>query len=377
VALAVLVAAGALALTIWRLTPLRVATVAPEARDIVSKLAVIGRVRAPSRALLGAAISGTAAEVRVREGDTVASGDVLLVLEDREMRARVAEAEAALALAEADIAREIAVAERDSTLAERDLERARAILDIGGLTRQRIEQAEQRAADAYSRLAALRAEAPSGGREPARVASARAALAAAEARLALTRVTAPTSGTVLARRVEPGNAVAPGQALLEIAADEPPELVVFPAEENLAGLRVGQPASVSADALPGITFDAAVSLIAPAVDPTQGTVEVRLAIPDPPSVLLPDMTVSVNIELARRAGAAVLPEDAVQGLGTGEPWVGVVRAGRLARQSVRVGLRAEGWVEITSGLDASERAVLGAGSLEVGQRLRIEPPPSR
>ena len=44
------------------------------------------------------------------------------------------------------------------------------------------------------------------------------------------------------------------------------------------------------------------------------------------------MTVSVNIETGRKSGATVLPEDAVQGLGTSRPWVGVVQNGRLARQ---------------------------------------------
>jgi HlyD family secretion protein len=109
------------------------------------------------------------------------------------------------------------------------------------------------------------------------------------------------------------------------------------------------------------------------VDAAQGTVEVRLLVEEPPPYLLPDMTLSVNIEAGRRPGAAVLPEDAVRGLGTPEPWVAVVREGRLERRNVEVGLRAGEWVEILSGLAEGEPVVPAAGSPEVGARVRVRP----
>ena len=56
----------------------------------------------------------------------------------------------------------------------------------------------------------------------------------------------------------------------------------------------------SADAFPYCTFAAQVSSLAPVVDPTQGTVEVRLAIPNPPKFLRTDMTMTVNVEVVRR-----------------------------------------------------------------------------
>ena len=100
------------------------------------------------------------------------------------------------------------------------------------------------------------------------------------------------------------------------------------------------------------------TLISPTVDPSQGTVEVRVAVPEPPDYLRPEMTVSVNVEAGRRAGARVLPEEAVQGLGAGETWVAVIAEGRLERREVDVGLRAGDRVEILSGLSANETVVL-------------------
>ena len=359
------------AVAVRALLPDAVHTVSLVNRDIVRTLVLVGRVRPPSRAGLGASVAGTVREVSVREGDSVRRGDVLVALDDREARAAVAQAEAEVAEVAASTRSAVEVAENEVLQAERDLERARAMLQEGARTRQQVEQAEQRAADARSRLEA--AHGAEGDGPPAAVARARAGLAAARARLALTRVEAPADGVVLTRSVEPGDAVQPGRVLLEMAFDGPWELVVFPAEENLGQIRLGAAATASADAYPDRTFPAVVSLVAPAVDPGQGTVEVRLSVPEAPDYLRASMTVSVNIEAGRREGAPVLPEEAVRGLGTPDPWVAVVEDGRLVRRAVAVGLRAERWVEIASGLAPGDAVVPPDGSPDLGARVRISP----
>ena len=65
----------------------------------------------------------------------------------------------------------------------------------------------------------------------------------------------------------------------------------------------------SADAFPDSTFAAHVSRVAPVVDPAQGTVEVRFAVPQPPTYLRVDMTISVNVETERRTAALVVPSE--------------------------------------------------------------------
>jgi HlyD family secretion protein len=310
-----------------------------ESRDLVRTFVLTGRVRPPSTATLGAAVAGTVREVRVREGDRVERGESLVTLDDREARARVREAEAALIEATASVESSVEIARTEVSRAERDLERLRAMLDVGARTQQQVEQAEQRVLEARSRLAA--------------------ALASAE-----------TDGVVLTRSVEPGDVAQPGQPLLEIAYDGPAELVVFPAEEDLGALSLGAPAVASADAYPDSTFDARISLVAPAVDPDQGTVEVRLAIQYPPDYLRAFMTVSVNIEAGRRQDAPVLPADALQDLGTDTPWVAVVRDGRVERQDVEVGLVGDDWVEIVSGVSTSDVVIRSADPPEAGTRVR-------
>jgi HlyD family secretion protein len=367
---AVLVAAW---LGVRSLMPATVSGVALEKRDVVRTLVLVGRVRPPSRARVGATVAGTVERVLVREGDRVARGELLVALDDREARAAVAQASAALTEATAETRAAVEQAENEARQAARDLERIEAVFEEGALTQQRVEQARQRADDARSRLEAARARTGPGGN--ATVARAQAALDVARARLQLTRVVAPADGVVLTRSVEPGDAVQPGRALLDLALDGPTELVVFPSEDNLGQLQVGAPATASADAYPDSAFPARVSLVAPSVDPAQGTVEVRLAVDDPPSYLRPEMTVSVNIEAGRSADAPVLPEEAVRGLGTDAPWVAVAREGRLARQPVRVGLRADRYVEILSGVEPGELVVPPDGSPELGDRVRVRRPP--
>ena len=369
---AAIVVMGIVALRVT--APISYEATAVERRDIVETLAVVGRVRAYARAGLGVSVSGTVASIRVREGDRVAPGDLLLALDDREAVAQLRQAEATLSEVTAEATQELEEAERDALQTARELDRLRAVFEEGGLTRQRVEQAEQRAADAASRLSAARAQVGGEGEqeEAAAVARARAAVDAARAHLALFRVTAPAEGVVLSRNVEPGDAVSPGQIVLEISFDGPVELVVFPSEENLSRLSPGAPAMASADAYPKESFAARVSFIAPSVDPSQGTIEVRLTISEPPSYLLPDMTVSVNIETGRRTGAMVLIDEAVQGLGTSQPWVGIVQDGRLARRDVTVGLRAAQYVEVVSGLDVGEVVVRSASRDDLGRRVRLE-----
>lgn len=351
--------------------PPTVQRVALEQRDIVSTLAVVGRVRAPSRSGLGVSTAGTVIAVLVEEGDRVKADDLLVSLENSEARANVRQAEAALAEVRAATRQLIEDAEREADQAQRDYERFQAVFREGALTQQQVEQAQIRAADAAARLEALRAMATRDGSEPAAVTRAAATLETARARLALTRVRAPGAGTILTRAVEPGDAVSPGRILLEWAGDGPLELVVFPGEESMAGLRLGGEATASADAFPERVFDATIAMIAPAVDPTQGTIQVRLDIPDPPDYLLPDMTVSVNLETGRKAAATVLPETAVQGLGTDEPWIGVVRGGRLARQPVEVGLRASGYVEILEGASGTDVIASSPTAASIGDRVRV------
>jgi len=144
---------------------------------------------------------------------------------------------------------------------------------------------------------------------------------------------------------------------MELALDAPAMLSVVPDERNLARLVVGQRALAAADAFPADRFGATVSYVSPVVDPAQGTIEVRLTVDSAPAYLRPDMTVSVNIEVARRPDAIVVPLEAVHDPLSAAPWTHVVREGRAVRQAIRLGAQGPMLGEVLEGLAEGEAVI--------------------
>jgi HlyD family secretion protein len=180
---------------------------------------------------------------------------------------------------------------------------------------------------------------------------------------------------VIARSVEAGDTVQPGKTLLELSLPGRTEVVAPVDEKNLALLAVGQRALVSADAYPQRSFPARLATLVPAVAAASGTVTAKFEVPEPPGYLLPEMTVSVEVEVARKADALSLPAAAVRDLATA-PWVLAVRGGRAVRVPVGTGVRGGSRVEIVSGLAAGDLVVPAAESrVAAGDRVRARAVP--
>ena len=357
-----------------------------QAGPLVQNVVATGRVAAPSRVQVGPEITWLVLERRVMDGDRVAPGDVLVVLRARDLEARRDQARAALAaLRQAerpDAEARLRQARAQLAQAERDHARRRELGARQLVARESVEQAAQAvvAARAAAEQARLAVDALAGG--GAREAQVREELAAAEAALARAVIRASVAGTVLTRGVEPGDTVRPGDVLLEIAADAPGEILLPVDEKNIARLRVGQRATCIADAFPGRAFAATVHLIAPAVDPARGTVDVRLRIDPKADFVRQDMTVTATLLTGQRERALALPNDALLDArdGSDRATVLVVRDGRVRRTVVTLGLRGLAMSEVTAGLRAGDH-VLAASGLAAdalpadGDRVRIEGQP--
>jgi HlyD family secretion protein len=200
---------------------------------------------------------------------------------------------------------------------------------------------------------------------------ARASLAMTRARLDQTVIRAPANGTLIGRNIERGDVVQPGKELMVLAPDGETQVIVQIDEKNLSQLKVGQKAIGSADAYPRERFAAELFYINPGIDSLRGAVEVKLRVPEPPEYLRQDMTVSVDIEVARRAGVVVIPSSAVQNAAGSQPSVLVVEGVHAVRRSVKLGLKGEGRVEVAEGVNAGDRLVAAAGAgIASGQRVR-------
>jgi HlyD family secretion protein len=378
---------SALAVRAWR--GKTVPVVHPKRGDLIEKVVTTGRVLPQARIQLGSTLMAQVAEVRVDEGAQVHQGDLLIRLQDREQLAAVAQARATIARASllvnrvGSVSRSLSEQKLDEAksalaLAEQDYQRTVSLSQAGALPPAQLEKVEQTLKAAKARFATAEVEVRSarpGGSDhqvaSATVGEASAQLALAEARLGQTRIAAPADGLVLTRSVEPGDVVRPGQVLMVLARSGATRLTVQVDEKDLAVLRIGQRARAVADALPDRPFEGQLSFIAPEVDADRGTIEVRLDVPQPPPGLRPDMTVSVNIEIARRENVLLLPEAAIRDPKKAEPWVLEVVGGRAERRPVRIGARGDGLVEIKSGLSERDAAILRSAAVEA--HARVEP----
>ncbi|HET9469895.1 MAG TPA: efflux RND transporter periplasmic adaptor subunit [Usitatibacter sp.] len=368
---AVLVAAGATRMT--RGPAVEAYTVARG--SLVQTVVASGRVESPRRVEIGSQVTGTVAAIPVDEGQAVKAGQLLIALDDSETRAAVDQARFAVAQAEAKLAQlEVtgrplaaeAMRQAEVTFhnAERQLDRSKELFGRGFIGQAALDEAQRARVVAESHWKAAQVQhlsASAGGTErrmdEAALAQARANLRAVQAKLEQMTIEAPVDGTLIARNVERGNVVQPGKALMVLSPAGATQLVVQIDEKNLNLLALGEAALASADAYPAERFPARVAYINPAVDPLRGSIEVKLAVDRPPAYLLQDMTVSVDVEVARRESALLLPTDAIHDLAGTSPWVLAIRSGRIERQDVKLGARGAGRVEVVAGLSEGERVV--------------------
>jgi HlyD family secretion protein len=369
-----------------------------QASPLVRTLQFSARVAALSKVEVGSTITGRVAQVRVDEGDTVRQGDVLLQLESDELDAALAQAVAAEQQAQARLAglrstgRMAATAATAQTAANlraaaAELARTEQLVAQGFLSDARLDDARRAVAVAQAQQDSAQAQGQAIGERgadlvqaQAQLAVAQAATAAARARLGQANVRAPADARVLVRDVEPGQIVQPGRALLTLALAGPTQLSAQVDERFLDQLRPGQVAAVVADAFPAQRFIARVLAIAPAVDAQRGAIEVRFALEQAaPAYLREDMTLSVEVETARRDSTLVLPlaalrDDVPAGDDDAEGTVRLLvqTQGSAEARTVRLGLRNLALVEVLEGLAEGDEVLVG-GDVQDGERVRTRP----
>lgn len=356
--------------------------------NLVETVVASGHVETPFRVEIGSQITGTVEDVLVQEGQQVTKGQALIALDDRELKAAVVQAQGAVDQAEARVrqiveltlpsARESLTQARANLLnAQQTFDRTSKLFNAGFATRAALDDAQKTLDVARTQVRTAEFQvytADINGSDyvmaQTQLNQARANLQTATSRLSYATIAAPRDGVLISRSVERGTVVQPGRALLVLAPAGETQLVLQIDERNLGKIALGQHALASADAFPNQRFDAVVSYVNPGIDITRASVEVKLVVPEPPDYLRQDMTVSVDIESARRDGALVLPVRDVHDMLSGTPWLMVVRDGRAAKQPVTIGIRGNSNVEILGGAAEGDLAVPATANLLTGQRLR-------
>lgn len=244
-------------------------------------------------------VGGRISRLDTDEGKPVKAGDTIAELDPRDLslalaraRAQAASAEKALAALEAGSrVQDIRAGEAAVRQAQADLELARTQRDRTAKLVQdhfappqqldtandQLHVATAKADQAQQNLSLLREGARKEDieRASADLEAARALAATAEQQLAYAQLASPVDGVVSVRLAEQGQNVAPGQAVFRIAELDRPWVRIYLSEQDLARVKLGQAASVTADGVPGKAFHGRLSFISPEAEFTPKTVETR------------------------------------------------------------------------------------------------------
>ncbi len=215
-------------------------------------------------------VGGYVVEVRVDENRAVKAGDTLVVLDDRDFRARLAQTEADLAALLATVSSRTRVGQAEAAVAQAQANASKARADLARMeplaaqnivSQQQLDAARAAAAAAEAQLAA--AQAMLVGAD-ARVAASRAARDQAALQLSYTRIITPSAGIVSKKAVELGQLVQPGQPLMTVVPLEDVWVTANLKETETADVTPGDSADITVDAYKGMHVRGHVESLSPA-----------------------------------------------------------------------------------------------------------------
>lgn len=303
----------------------QVVVISPERGPAVEIVYATGTVEPVTWAQIAAKASGRIESLHVSEGETVAQGQMLMRLDDREPRALLAEIEARLRYWQDEVARQSALAERG--IASRE--------------------ARDKARSEYL--------------------AAQAAAAAARQRLQDFTITAPIDGVVLRRDGEIGEVVDRGQTLFWVGQPRPLRITADIDEEDIAQVQPGQDVLIKADAFPEQIFRGRIDRITLKGDPINKTFRVRVSVPDTAPVMV-GMTTEINVVTQRDDDALLIPATAI----TRRNKVFVIEDNVAQAVEIETGIRGDGKVQVISGLSEKALVVLDPpAKLESGETVRV------
>ena len=175
--------------------------------------------------------------------------------------------------------------------------------------------------------------------------------------------TAPRDGVILERNAVEGMKASPGDVLFRLADVSTVWIVADVPEYQLGAVKVGAVATIRMRSLPGQTFSGRVALIYPQVSKETRTTKVRIEIPNPDGLLLPDMYADVEIGSGNNAAVVAVPDSAVIDTGTRQVVILDKGEGRFEPREVKIGLQGGGLTEIRNGIATGDRVVVSANFL--------------
>jgi RND family efflux transporter MFP subunit len=315
-----------------------------------------GTLHARETAVLSAQVVGRVQQVLVHEGDNVAAGQTLVVLDDATLRASANQAEAAVNAA----ASQQFAAQTNADLAASTLARYKQLQAQKSVSPQEMDEITRRAEAATAQVAALGAQG----------AAARAQASGAAAMLGYTRIRAPFAGVITSRTADPGALATPGLPLLQIDSAGALQFKTRVDESAITAIHNRMKLPVKLDAM-STPIEGTVAQIVPAADPASHTFLVKINLP-PLMQARAGMYGSAEIATGTHQ-VIVVPRSAIVMRGSLPCAYGLDLNGIAQLRYVTLGHEQAGLVEILSGISAGEKLVDDPADRELaGKRIEIQ-----
>ena len=363
-------------------TPLKFRVTTVERGSIRNLVSTNGKVEPIQNFEAHAPIATTVKRLLVKEGDHVRKGQLLLQLDDADIRTQAARAQAQVKTAQADqsalqsggtqeelltLNSQLVKARSARDLAQRNLDAFRRLQQEGAASPGEVRQAE----DALQRAQAdvtlaeqkqkERYSKPETARIQAQAAEAQAAYDAAEDALLKSSVRAPFDGMVYSLPIKQGAFVQAGELLLQEADLSRMLVRAFVDEPDVGRLQVGQKVEIIWDALPGRTWTGTVNTVPSTVKlrVSRNVGETTCVVDNHDLRLLPNINVGVTIVVAEHSNVLTLQRDALR-IDESKPYVYKIVDLHVRRQPIEFSLQNLTRVEITSGLSQGDVVALPA-----------------
>jgi len=321
-------------------------------------LEAVGTVRAAQTSQLASQMMGNIVAVRAHEGERVEAGQVLVLIDDTQLRAAVDQATAAELAAQKDVS----AAESELALAQSTLNRYQQLYEKKSVSPQEFDEIRTRAQSAEARRDMAKAA----------LAQANAALAQAQTSLSYTRIRAPFSGVVTERKADPGTLASPGMPILTLEDTRNYRLEVTVDETDVRLVHRGQSTRVNIDALGSMEISGEVAQIVPAADPGSRSFLVKIELPKDAH---PRSGLFGRAEFPRGERFALLiPRTAIIERGQLQG-VYVIDSEQIADlHYVTLGRTSSQQVEVLSGLEGGEKIIAAPGDRELGGKRIVARP---
>ncbi len=295
--------------------PIAVRTEAARSLTVPELLEATGTLLAHESAAVAAERDGRVVGIPVERGSFVAAGAPIAVLENREAKATVSDAEASLAWTQSEVDRYAGLREK-GVISKADLQRKS--LDLQ---------------------------------------SAQARLDLARKALEDTIIRAPFSGIVSERRVSAGAFVRRGEPVATLVQVDPIRAELAIPESAATAVKKGQKIALSVQSFPGREFEGEIAYVGPSLKSEARTLVVEALVPNPGRLLQPGLFARARIEMPRSGPAVFVPKAAIV-TDAGVSRVFVVGSAAVTERIVSVGEARGADVEVRSGVKAGERVAV-------------------